>query len=345
MTSDASEQPVTFDLDALLAQIAGGNAGRDTVMHGIAELVREARPIPLDLEHAALAFYIAEDPGRMDLKRRIVVVTRMLGREADPALLSEVKDAMLGEEYQTDFQAMLDEYGRQVRFADMEPEFRAILDRVRRYTMTTIERLYALWSSVGYVCAARLPGDLVECGVWRGGSVMLMAHELARRGATDRELWLFDTFAGLPMPDAAIDIDIQGNRAIDGWNARTLTDGNTYWAYADETDVRRNMALTGYPADRQHFVAGMVEDTIPAQAPERIALLRIDTDWYASHRHLLHALYDRVVPGGVVIFDDYGHFTGAKRAVDEFRAERGIVTPLIRVDYSCRMMIKLPDTA
>ena len=208
-----------------------------------------------------------------------MVVARLLGRPVDASLLAEVKDALLGDEYATDFQSMLDEYGRNVRFADMEPEFRAALEKVRRYTMTTVERLYALWSSVGYVAQAGLPGDLVECGVWRGGSVMMMALELLRRGAADRRLWLYDTFAGLPMPDAAVDVDILGNRAIDGWQAATLPDGQTYWAYADEADVRRNMALTGYPAEQLRFVPGMVEETLPATAPERIALLRIDTDW------------------------------------------------------------------
>jgi len=332
-----------LDLDALLALIAAGHAGREAVMQGIADCLAAGRAVPLELEYAALAFYVAEDASRIDLKRRMLAVARLLGRSADPSLLAEVRDSLLDQEYATDFQAMMDAYGRDVRFADMEPEFRAILDQVRRYTMTTVERLYALWGSVGYVAQAGLPGALVECGVWRGGSVMVMALELLRRGAADRTLWLFDTFAGLPMPDAALDIDIMGNRAIDGWQAATLPDGQTYWAYADEADVRRNLALTGYPAARLRFVPGMVEATIPETAPGQIALLRLDTDWYASHRHVLHALYDRVVPGGVLIFDDYGHFQGARRAVDEFRAARGIVSPLIRVDYSCRMMIKLPD--
>jgi hypothetical protein len=79
---------------------------------------------------------------------------------------------------------------------------------------------------------------------------------------------------------------------------------------------------------------------VPAEAPERIALLRIDTDWHASYVHLLDALYDRVVPGGVLLFDDYGHFLGARQAVDDFRRARGIHQPLVRIDYSCRMMIK-----
>jgi hypothetical protein len=331
-----------LDIDALVAQIEAGWASRDTVMKAVAELVRENRPVPLQVELASLEFFVAEDPARMDLKRRMMAVYRLLGREAPAPLLAEVKDAILGEEYATDFQAMVEEYSRDLRYADMEPEFRAVLEQVRRYTMSPTERVYALWSAVGYVVEAGLSGDLVECGVWRGGSVMTMAAELLRRGAADRTLWLYDTFAGLPMPDAALDHDIRGHRAIDGWHAHTLPDGKTYWAYADEADVRRNMALTGYPEDRLRFVPGMVEETIPDTAPERIALLRLDTDWYASHRHVLEHLYDRVVPGGIVIFDDYGHFVGARKAVDEFRAARRITAPLLRVDYSCRMMVKLP---
>ncbi len=333
--------PQEFDVDGLLAQIAAGVAEADVVLRAAADLARDGKTVPLPLEAAALELYIVADPGRIDLKRRFAVVMRQLGREVDRGLLAEVRDAMLDEEYGTDFQALLDDFGRQVRCADMEPEFIALLDQVRRYTMTTIERLYALWSSVGYICEARLPGAVVECGVWRGGSIMLAALELQRRGVADRELWLYDTFAGLPKPDARLDIDVLGHRAIDGWEARTLPDGTTYWAYAAAADVRANMAQTGYTEALVKLVPGLVEETIPHTAPARIALLRIDTDWYASYRHVLHELYDRVVPGGVVIFDDYGHFIGARRAIEEFRAERRITAPLLRVDYSCRMMIKL----
>jgi O-methyltransferase len=330
-----------LDIDGLLAQIAAGAVQAEVLLRALDELVRDGKPVPLPLEAATLEHYIAADPGRIDLKRRLAVVMRQLGREPDREFLAEVRDSMLDEEYSTDFQALLDDFGKQVRCADMEPEFTASFEQVRRFTMTTIERLYALWSSIGYICEARLPGAVVECGVWRGGSMMLAALELRRRGMADRELWLYDTFVGLPKPDAGLDIDILGHRAIDGWEARTLSDGRTYWAYATEADVRANMAGTSYPEALLRFVPGLVEETIPRVAPARIALLRIDTDWYASYWHALRELYDRVVPGGVVIFDDYGHFKGARQAVDEFRAERRITAPLLRVDYSCRMMIKL----
>ena len=333
---------MAIDIAALIAQIRSGWASRESVMAGLAKLVDDGQTIPPEIEYASLQLYVTDDETRLDLKRRMVTVARLNGFVIDPAIVEAVGAALIAEAYATDFQALLDDFGRKVRFADLEPEFMTVYDQVRKYTMGTIERLYALWTQVGYVCEAEVPGDLVECGVWRGGSVMTMALELLRRQKTDRALWLYDTFSGLPRPDA-VDIDVLGNRAIDGWEAHTLPDGQTLWAYADEADVRRNMNSTGYPATQMHFVAGMVEETIPRTASDRIALLRIDTDWYASYRHILVHLYDRVVPGGVVIFDDYGHFGGARKAVDEFRAQRGITSPLMRADYSCRVMIKLSD--
>ena len=95
------------------------------------------------------------------------------------------------------------------------------------------------------------------------------------------------------------------------------------WAIASLEDVQAGMAETGYPAERVHFHQGLVEDTIPAQAPEQIAILRLDTDWYASTRHELDHLYDRVPSGGVILIDDYGYWQGAQEAVDEFLERTG----------------------
>jgi O-methyltransferase len=334
---NAEESQPALDIGALVARI---RAGRDEVMSAVSALMASGGTIPAEIEYASLRYHVAEDPARIDLKRRMTTVARQNGFDIEPDLVEEVRAAMIADEHGTDFQELLDEYGRKVRFADLEPEFMALLPVVRQYTMGTVERLHALWQQVGYVCDAKLEGDIVECGVWRGGSMMLAALELVRRETVDRRLWLYDTFAGLPRPDP-IDVDVLGNRAVDGWEAHTLPGGQTLWAYADEADVRRNMALTGYPEQRMRFVPGLVEETIPATAPQRISLLRIDTDWYASYRHVLRNLYDRVVPGGVLIFDDYGHFGGARKAVDEFRAGRRIVSPLMRADYSCRIMLKL----
>lgn len=329
-----------LELNAVLAQIEAGVAERQTVMTMLADLTARGETPPLLLEMAVLEHHLAEDPSRMDLKRRLVAVLRLLGRTVPAPLAEAVRDSFLREEYAVDFQQMLDAFAARVRFSDMEPEFFPLLEDVRCYTMTSVERLYALWGAVRYLVEAELPGDFVEAGVWRGGSVMLMARELMRLDQATRRLWLYDTFAGLPRPDAEIDVDVLGNRAIDGWQMHNIEGEGSVWAYADEAEVRANMASTGYPSHFLEFVVGKVEDTIPKVVPDRIALLRIDTDWYESYRHLLGSLYDRLVPGGILILDDYGHMLGAKRATDEFRRERRIHQPLLRVDYSCRMMIK-----
>jgi O-methyltransferase len=328
------------DLNAVLAQIEQGHADRTAVMSAVEDCVRKGMTPPLLLEMKSLEYFLEADPTRTDLKRRLHAVLRMLHRPIPPELSAEIQAGFIDEEYAIDFQQMLREFSDRVRYSDMEPEFLPLLEQVRPYSMTTVERLYGLWTSVRYLIEAGIEGDFVEAGVWRGGSVMLMARELLRSGAKPRPLWLYDTFAGLPKPDETLDIDVLGNRGIDGWQAHNVTGDTSTWAFADEAEVRANMTSTGYPGEHLRFVVGKVEETVPAQVPDRIALLRIDTDWYASYKHLLNSMYDRLVPGGVLLLDDYGHFLGARRAVDEFRRERGIHQPLMRLDYSCRMMIK-----
>jgi hypothetical protein len=104
--------------------------------------------------------------------------------------------------------------------------------------------------------------------------------------------------------------------------------------------VRRTVLGSGYPAERVHFVEGRVEDTLPAHAPEQLALLRLDTDWYESTRAEMEHLYPRLVPGGVLIIDDYGHWEGARRAVDEHFAAHGPAPLLHRIDYTARIAVK-----
>ena len=207
---------------------------------------------------------------------------------------------------------------------------------VRQWTMTSHGKVFALIVAVRYVADHRVPGDIVECGVWRGGSMQAVARTLLDRGVTDRDLHLFDTFEGMPPPTAA-------DRRHDGPLAGELLESrprdSNVWAVADLDDVRAGMAQTGYPAERIHYHPGLVEDTVPAKAPERIALLRLDTDWYESTKHELMQLYDRVTPGGVIVFDDYGYWDGARKAVDEFLAETGHRLLLVPID-SGRMTFK-----
>ena len=105
-------------------------------------------------------------------------------------------------------------------------------------------------------------------------------------------------------------------------------------------EVRERLVGTGYPPERLHLVPGMVEQTLPGEAPEKIALLRLDTDWYASTRHELEQLYPRLESGGVLIIDDYGHYEGARRAVDEYFERSGEPVLLSRIDFSGRLVVK-----
>ena len=220
------------------------------------------------------------------------------------------------------------------------PEDAAAIAALRPFTMTSAERLWALINATRYVCDTGVPGDFVECGVWRGGSVMAMAGELASRGTRDRRIWLYDTFAGMTAPtEKDIEADT-GTTAAQMLKTTDIGDGNNVWCVASRSDVERNVYSTNYPRDQFVFVEGDVTRTLSTQAPESVALLRLDTDWYESTRASLESLYPRLSPGGVCILDDYGHWQGARAAVDEYFKERGIRPFMLPIDYSGRLFIK-----
>jgi hypothetical protein len=223
---------------------------------------------------------------------------------------------------------------------DYGPELERTIRRVRRHTMTTPRRIAALCDSVEYAVRAEVPGAVVECGVWKGGSMMAAALTLLRLGAADRDLYLFDTFEGMPPPTAE---DVLS--AYDGYSPmrhwrRRQREGHNTWHYVPAGEVRAALLSTGYPEARIHLVEGRVEETLPEHAPEPIAVLRLDTDWYESTRHELEHLYPRLAPGGALILDDYGHYEGARRAVDEYMAARGERLLLNRIDYTGRVAVK-----
>lgn len=219
--------------------------------------------------------------------------------------------------------------------ADYDETTVDVIRRVRRHTMTSPARLEALVQATEHVVAAGIPGAIVECGVWRGGSMMAAALTLARIGATDRDLVLFDTFTGMTEPTAE-----DADSPYDGYSLHRMWRRREQWSGVPAGEVREAIASTGYPMDRVRLVEGRVEDTLPAAAPERIALLRLDTDWYASTRAEMEHLYPRLAPGGVLILDDYGHYGGARRAVDEVLAERGERLLLQRIDYTGRIAVR-----
>lgn len=223
--------------------------------------------------------------------------------------------------------------------SDFDDDSAEIIRRVSKYTMTTPERTYSMIQAVKYVIDAGVQGDIVECGVWRGGSMMAAALTLSQMGRADVALHLFDTYEGMSTPTGN-DVDFRGRPAQTRLSAEKRTKESHLWAYASLEDVRHNMETTGYPQNLVHYVRGPVESTLPENAPETISLLRLDTDWYESTWHELKHLYPRLVSGGVLILDDYGHWQGSRQAYDEYAKENGLNLLLNRIDYTCRVAIK-----
>lgn len=224
--------------------------------------------------------------------------------------------------------------------SDFDEQTKRVLASVADYTMTGPERVQALVNAVRYVVANDIEGDFVECGVWRGGSSMAVALTLRELGEGRRDLYLYDTFEGMSTPTEE-DFAFDGQVAANKFANRRLSEDSSDWCRSTLDEVEQNLASTGYPIERIHFIKGKVEDTLPDRLPGGpVSILRLDTDWYESTRHELRHLYPKLTRGGVLIVDDYGHWAGAKKAVDEYVAEHKLRLLLCRIDYTARIAIK-----
>ena len=220
---------------------------------------------------------------------------------------------------------------------DLPKEEQAIVSRVMPFTMTSVDRIASLLNAVRHITERKIPGDIAECGVWRGGSMMTVALALLAQGDTSRSLYLYDTFEGMSPPS-------EHDKLSDGSLAEDLLkrdlQGTGIWCYAGLDDVRQNLYLTGYPENKIHFIKGKVEDTIPRTLPGDLALLRLDTDWYESTKHELTHLFPLLDLHGIMIIDDYGAWQGARKAVDEFMREQKRTDFLHRIDSTGRMLVR-----
>jgi hypothetical protein len=212
--------------------------------------------------------------------------------------------------------------------------------KVQPYTMTSPERIFSLCEAVRYIHTANIEGDIVECGVWKGGSMMAVAETLLSVNDVDRDLYLFDTFEGM-APPTRHDVDISGVTAESLMKRADKVKDESVWCYASLEVVKNAVISIGYPSKKIHFIKGMVEQTIPFAAPNKIALLRLDTDWYESTKHEMEHLFPRLTKGGVLIIDDYGHWQGARKAIDEYIKDQGIEILLNRIDYTGRIAVKV----
>jgi hypothetical protein len=217
---------------------------------------------------------------------------------------------------------------------------KSVILKVEPFTMTSQERIFGLIEAVKYINANKIEGDIVECGVWKGGSMLAIAETLLKFNDKERRLYLYDTFEGMSEPTEQ-DISFNNQKADQLLDADKDKDKNLIWAYSTLDTVKQTMSLSNYPAENIQYIKGKVEDTIPTTIPENIALLRLDTDWYESTKHELIHLYPRLVKGGVLIIDDYGFWKGARKAVDEYIAENNIQILLNRLDDTGRVAVKL----
>lgn len=230
---------------------------------------------------------------------------------------------------------------------DEDQKFLEIWDKCKPFTMTSFERGLALFRAVRYIVSNNIKGAFVECGVWRGGSAMIAMLTLVDLGVSDREFYLFDTYAGMTQPDQ-VDIDLHG-RSADALLNEQLPEkeSSLIWAYAPLDEVQKNVALTGYDTSLVNFIEGDVSETLSQSETGSIALLRLDTDFYKSTYDELKNLYPRLIRHGILIIDDYGHWGGAQRAVDDYFSNNAktIVRPFFhRIDYTGRMSTRTDAT-
>ncbi len=198
-------------------------------------------------------------------------------------------------------------------------------------SMLPLARMDNIESCASDVVSRGVPGDFIETGVWRGGAVIFMRALLKARGVTDRKVWVADSFEGLPEPDAErFPLEAQAH------GGAVMREGYKHFAVTID-DVRANFERFGMLDDQVVFLKGWFKDTLPRAPIDRLALMRLDGDYYESTMDALKALYDKLSIGGYAIIDDYGEdeWTYCRQAVDEFRSAHGLTEPLVRVDRRC----------
>lgn len=195
--------------------------------------------------------------------------------------------------------------------------FQTLYKKYQQYSMIKWQGLYTAFNATDYLIKNNIEGDIVECGVWEGGCSAIIAEHLANHNDTKRHFYLYDTYEGMSEPTEKDYSFATKQSAQDLYNTYQK-DGKTDWSVGSLDTVKKVMKQTGYPQKNLSFVKGKVEDTIPKTTPNKIALLRLDTDWYDSTKHELDHLFPKLVKGGILIVDDYGAWAGSKQAVDEY---------------------------
>lgn len=208
-------------------------------------------------------------------------------------------------------------------------------------TIVSAERLIATIQACKYVILNEIPGDFVECGVWRGGN-SIAAKLMFEAYGSNKKVILMDTFAGMTEPTESDKTTKHKTPAIKRFQERQKESHNT-WAYASLEEVKENFTKAGVGPVGVEYIVGDVTETLRTtkNLPSEISILRLDTDWYESTKSEMEILYPRLTSGGVLIVDDYGHWDGARKAIEEYFNDNSIKRPLLQyTDYTGRMGVK-----
>lgn len=214
-----------------------------------------------------------------------------------------------------------------------------LIHLVKNYSMTPKIRIYNLLQALRHLKIKKIEGDYVECGVWKGGNILLFKKFLENEDTSKRNIYAFDTFEGMTVPDKN-DFEISTNNTAIKLLQKDKNKETNVWGICSLDQVKRNISKHTKDLKNIYFVKGAVEKTLneSKNIPEKISLLRLDTDWYQSTRKELEVLYEKVSSGGIIIIDDYGHWGGSRKAVDEFFSDKYVW--MHYVDYACRLIIK-----
>ena len=205
--------------------------------------------------------------------------------------------------------------------------------------MTPKIRIYNLLQALRHLKHKKIHGDYVECGVWKGGNILLLKKFLETEDENHRNIYAYDTFEGMTSPDEN-DFEIGNNNFASKLLEKDKSKKTNVWGICSLEEVKKNISKHVKNLNNINFIKGPVENTLNERKniPEKISLLRLDTDWYQSTKKELEVLYQKVASGGVIIIDDYGHWGGSKKAVDEFFSNKFVW--MHYVDYACRLIIK-----
>ena len=191
------------------------------------------------------------------------------------------------------------------------------------YTMTGMKRLENVEFCVNEVLKNNIEGDFIETGVWKGGTCIFVAALFKVYEATDRKVWVADSFQGLPEPDVEKYPDDEGDDLYTIEQLRVSLD-----------QVKDNFKRFNVLDDNVQFLKGWFKDTLPTAPIDKLSIIRLDGDMYESTMDGLVNLYHKLSPGGFIIIDDYGAIEACKKAVHDFRDEHGITDEIKQIDWT-----------